>query len=90
MVWRSWNAINSVCIAFKHQLVIKSLNRVRFTIAGIKLLIIADPTHRSLDLVLRKLYEIYADYVLKNPFYQPEMPIRCELFDLQLNKEIQL
>ena len=30
------------------------------------------------------MYELYADYVLKNPFYEIEMPIRCELFDYHL------
>lgn len=37
-----------------------------------------------MDVVLRKIYEIYADYVLKNPFYSLEMPIRCELFNENL------
>ena len=27
------------------------------------------------------VYPLYADYVLKNPFYEVEMPIRCDLFD---------
>lgn len=30
------------------------------------------------------VYPLYADYVLKNPFYEVEMPIRCELFDANL------
>lgn len=30
------------------------------------------------------MYDLYADYVLKNPFYEVEMPIRCELFDQNL------
>jgi hypothetical protein len=33
-----------------------------------------------MDLVLRKIYELYSDFVLKNPFYALEMPIRCDLF----------
>jgi hypothetical protein len=33
-----------------------------------------------------KLYEIYADFAMKNPFYTAEMPIRAELFDLAINK----
>ena len=28
------------------------------------------------DTFLRKCYEIYTDYALKNPFYSLEMPIR--------------
>lgn len=31
-------------------------------------------------MVLRRIYELYSDYVLKNPFYALEMPIRCDLF----------
>lgn len=31
-----------------------------------------------------RIFDLYADYVLKNPFYEVEMPIRCELFDHHL------
>ena len=34
------------------------------------------------------VYELYGDYVLKNPFYEIEMPIRCELFDYHLGVTI--
>ncbi|CAR23520.1 Trafficking protein particle complex subunit [Lachancea thermotolerans] len=34
--------------------------------------------------LLRKAYCLYADYVMKNPFHDPEMPIKCELFDTHL------
>ena len=37
-----------------------------------------------------RVYSLYADYVLKNPFYELDMPIRCELFDLQLTSEVTL
>ncbi len=30
---------------------------------------------------LRKVYEFYSDYVLKNPFYEIDMPIRIKLFE---------
>ena len=30
------------------------------------------------------IYELYSDYVLKNPFYELEMPVRCELFENNL------
>ena len=29
---------------------------------------------------------MYADFVMKNPFYNPEMPIRIELFDASVSK----
>ncbi|KHN80525.1 Trafficking protein particle complex subunit 4 [Toxocara canis] len=31
--------------------------------------------------LLRRIYELYADYALKNPFYSMDMPIRCQRFD---------
>ena len=30
------------------------------------------------------MYDLYADWVLKNPFYETEMPVRCDLFDTNL------
>ena len=39
------------------------------------------------DLACR-VYDLYCDYVLKNPFYEPEMPIRCDLFDQKLTQHI--
>ena len=37
---------------------------------------------------MRRLYNLYTDFVLKNPFYELDMPIRCELFDLHLTEEV--
>ena len=37
---------------------------------------------------LRKIYDLYADYVTKNPFYQLDMPIRCDIFDRRLGSFI--
>lgn len=34
--------------------------------------------------MLQKVYEIYADAVMKNPFHTPEMPIRSEAFDTRI------
>lgn len=45
---------------------------------------VAETTQTGMDQFLRKIYELYSDYVLKNPFYSLEMPIRCELFDANL------
>lgn len=55
-----------------------------FFLAGVKFMVVAEPTHSGMDQLLKKIYELYADYVLKNPFYSLEMPIRCELFDANL------
>ncbi|KAJ3080685.1 Sybindin-like protein [Rhizoclosmatium globosum] len=58
------------------------------TPTGTKFLLVTDPLQANVDALMRKVYEVYADYVMKNPFYTPEMPIRAELFDLNLNKLI--
>ncbi|KAF8540908.1 Sybindin-like protein [Trichophaea hybrida] len=55
------------------------------TLTGsIKFLIFAEPHQPNIDVICRRVYELYADYVMKNPFYQIEMPIRCESFDKHL------
>ena len=45
-----------------------------------------NPDSRHLDAVLREVYVLYADYVLKNPFYESDMPIQCEKFDDKVQK----
>ena len=54
------------------------------TPTGLKLLIITDPGHVGSENHLARIYSLYADYVMKSPFYQPEMPIRCDLFEQKL------
>lgn len=54
------------------------------TLTGIKFVVITDPRQGEQDQFLNKLYENYADFALKNPFYSIDMPIRCELFDVNL------
>ncbi|GJQ64880.1 hypothetical protein Trydic_g7053 [Trypoxylus dichotomus] len=54
------------------------------TLTGVKMIVIADPSQAGMDILLRRIYELYSDYALKNPFYSLEMPIRCELFDTNL------
>ncbi|OJJ58032.1 hypothetical protein ASPSYDRAFT_203891 [Aspergillus sydowii CBS 593.65] len=51
------------------------------TLTGTKFLLFTDPLMENVDVVMKGVYEIYADYVMKNPFYQIEMPVRCERFD---------
>lgn len=36
------------------------------------------------DVVLQKVYELYSDAVMKNPFHTPEMPIRSDVFDKRI------
>jgi trafficking protein particle complex subunit 4 len=54
------------------------------TLTGTKFLLFTDPQQANVDVIVRKIYELYADYVMKNPFYQTEMPVRCESFDRKL------
>ena len=54
------------------------------TLTGLKFLVITDPNHQGTQEFMRKLYELYSDYVMKNPFYTIDMPIKCELFETNL------
>ncbi|KAI9552159.1 hypothetical protein GHT06_022496 [Daphnia sinensis] len=54
------------------------------TLTGIKFLIVAEPKQLNVEHLLRRVYELYADFALKNPFYSLEMPIRCEQFESNL------
>lgn len=54
------------------------------TLTGVKFMVVSEPAQSGMDALLRKMYEHYADYALKNPFYALEMPIRCELFDIHV------
>ena len=42
----------------------------------------------GIDQLLDKIYEPYADFALKNPFYSLEMPIRADLFGQNLQVAI--
>jgi hypothetical protein len=56
------------------------------TLTGTKFLLFTDPSQPNVDTMVHKIYELYADYVMKNPFYQTEMPVRCEAFDRRLGQ----
>ena len=45
-------------------------------VTGVKFIVVADSKQHKVDELLRNIYELYADYVLKNPFYSLDMPIR--------------
>jgi hypothetical protein len=55
------------------------------TQTGVKFLLFTEPQQPNIDAMMKKIYELYADYVMKNPFYTVEMPIRCEKFDRGLD-----
>ncbi|KAK3898635.1 Sybindin-like protein [Staphylotrichum tortipilum] len=58
------------------------------TLTGVKFLLFADTTQTNVDLAMRRVYDLYTDYVMKNPFYQLEMPVRCDMFDRKLGSYI--
>ena len=60
------------------------------TITGVKLLVLTDTRVSNMDNFLKKLYELYGDFALKNPFYSLEMPIRCDAFDTNLQKLLEI
>lgn len=49
----------------------------------------AEPGTSDLDEVLREIYILYTECALKDPFYELEMPIRCELFTTAVDALIQ-
>ena len=56
------------------------------TLTGMKFMIFAAPGAPALHDVLRHIYVLYADYVLKNPFYEFGLLIKCHLFDDGISK----
>ncbi|PKI55135.1 trafficking protein particle complex subunit 4-like [Punica granatum] len=59
------------------------------SLTGTKFFVVCEPGMPHMDALLKVIYELYTDYVLKNPFYEMEMPIRCELFDVNLSQAVQ-
>lgn len=51
-----------------------------------KFFIVCSPSLSGARSILSEIYELYADYVLKNPFYVIDQPIRCEKFDYFLDE----
>ena len=58
------------------------------TLTGMKFLLITDLRQFAPESVISQVYQIFSDYVMKNPFYQLDMPIRCDQFDRQLNRYV--
>lgn len=54
------------------------------TLTGTKFFLATAVGFTGAHALLAAVYDLYTDYVLKNPFYEVEMPIRCELFDVHL------
>ncbi|GMG20520.1 unnamed protein product [Ambrosiozyma monospora] len=56
---------------------------VNQTVTGLKIILFTSPdvTSPKAYPLYQRVYEYYCDYVLKNPFYNLDMPIRARLFD---------
>ncbi|GAB7365194.1 hypothetical protein MBLNU230_g6280t1 [Neophaeotheca triangularis] len=54
------------------------------TVTGVKFLLFTSPEQPNTEVVVKRCYELYADFVMKNPFYKLEMPVRVEKFDRAL------
>ena len=55
------------------------------SLTGFKFILTSFLGTADVDTVLHVIYELFADYVLKNPFYEMDMPIRCDLFNQKLD-----
>ncbi|CAD5233762.1 unnamed protein product [Bursaphelenchus xylophilus] len=60
------------------------------TMTGIKFIVVASPIiDRPVNKLLRRIYELYADFALKNPFYSIDMPIRADKFNEAIRNVVQ-
>ena len=46
---------------------------------GVKFFVTARPGTRDVPAFLKRVYALYSDFVLKNPFYEVDMPIRLKV-----------
>lgn len=58
------------------------------TPSGIKIILVTHPKTGDLRESLRYIYNIFVEYVVKNPLYVPGTPIKCELFNTNLDKYV--
>jgi len=49
-------------------------------LSGMKIFVLADPHTQNLQQFLSEIYNLFTDYVLKNPFHTIDMPIKSTLF----------
>ncbi|KAH7648800.1 hypothetical protein RS030_111979 [Cryptosporidium xiaoi] len=56
------------------------------TLTGLRFFLVASNETHGLEDLLNKVYQKYTDYVLKNPFHDLDMPIRCLLFDKEVEQ----
>ncbi|KAF5772294.1 putative trafficking protein particle complex subunit [Helianthus annuus] len=56
--------------------------------SGIKIILVTHPKASDLRDSLKYIYNLYVEYVVKNPLYTPGTPIRSELFNTTLDQYV--
>ncbi|KAL1290236.1 hypothetical protein AAHE18_20G114800 [Arachis hypogaea] len=56
--------------------------------SGIKIILVTHPRTGDLRDSLKYIYNLYVEYVVKNPLYTPGSPIRCQLFNTTLDQYV--
>lgn len=56
---------------------------------GVQFFVTADLKTENLAGFLREIYSLYADYVMKNPFYELDMPIKCDQWEAHLRTAVE-
>ncbi|XP_019449715.1 PREDICTED: trafficking protein particle complex subunit 1-like [Lupinus angustifolius] len=56
--------------------------------SGIKIILVTHPRTGDLRESLKYIYNLYVEYVVKNPLYTPGAPIRSELFNTTLDQYV--
>lgn len=61
------------------------------TITGLKFMVFTDTGFAKSQELLKEIYGVYADYVLKNPFYHLDMPIAnsCQKFVTEVSSVVE-
>ncbi|CAN6477159.1 unnamed protein product [Victoria cruziana] len=58
------------------------------TPSGIKIILVTDPKTSDLREPLRNIYNLFVEYVVKNPLCVPGNPIRSDLFNTALDQYV--
>ncbi|KAK7315156.1 hypothetical protein VNO77_33689 [Canavalia gladiata] len=58
------------------------------TPSGIKIILVTHPRTGDLRESLKYIYNLYVEYVVKNPLYTPGSPIRSEMFNTTLDQYV--
>lgn len=55
------------------------------TLTGVTFMLLTEPhTPEATEILRTTVYELYCDYILKNPFHEMDQVIKSELFDAHL------